>query len=209
LSRRQGEKLRFEDAPRERDVVGADRVHANRGEVRHQGGVIDRPGNHPCGGGVRRLYERFVNEGPLAPEVAPADGAEGVEVIDGVAHLKDASRDIWRQPLRLGHLAVVKGVDRAADARLADGGKGSRGGAGPFELAIGCEASGGEQGEGGVERRWGLCIPRQNRVVVDPEDAVRVEMDVELHAVRPELCGTLEGREGVLGALAGGPAVGD
>jgi hypothetical protein len=44
---------------------------------------------------------------------------------------------------------------------------------------------------------------------MDPENAVRVQVNVELAPVRAELDGALERRNGVLWAFAGGPAVGD
>lgn len=44
---------------------------------------------------------------------------------------------------------------------------------------------------------------------MDPQDAIGVEMHIELAAVGPQLGGPPEGSEGVLGALAGGTAVGD
>ncbi len=42
-----------------------------------------------------------------------------------------------------------------------------------------------------------------------PQNAVWVEVDVELDAVRAQFDGTREGGEGVLRALTGGTAVGD
>ncbi len=44
---------------------------------------------------------------------------------------------------------------------------------------------------------------------MDPQDAIGVEMHIELAAVGPQLGGSPECGEGVLGTLAGGTAVGD
>jgi hypothetical protein len=64
----------------------------------------------------------------------------------------------------------------------------------------------------GVQEAWHTLrnrVPSRQWVVVDPQDAIGVEMDIKLASVGPKLGGPPEGGEGVLGALAGGPAVGD
>lgn len=204
-------RLRAKNLTRECHIVGADCVHTHLGQPLHLRTVVDGPGNDAAAGGVRDGHEFAINEGPLTPEVSPAHGEQGVQVIYGVADLEHAAWDARRNALRLGDLPMVKGVHCAPQAHRLKGRERACSRPRTLQLRVRNEPQLGVERERVVEARDGgrNWLPGRNGVVVDPQDPIRMQVDVELTALGTQLGRPPEGGEGVLGVLAGGAAVGD
>lgn len=105
-------------------------------------------------------------------------------------------------------MTVVEGVDGAFEAGGGKRCKRARGRSRAFELGVRRQASGFVEREHLVQRRSTGPAGRQG-VVVHPEHPVWVQVDIKLTAVGPKVGRALEGGQGILGALAGGAAVGN
>lgn len=146
------------------------------------GSIIDRPRHDATTRGFCGRHEIRVNERPLPPEVAPADGEQGVERPHRIRHLQHASRKLWGEALGQSDLPVVKGVHGTGLTGRTERLQRSWSGSGTLQFGVSCESTRLVEGQDLVQ---GWC-PRATggqRVVVHPQHSVRVQVNVKLAAV--------------------------
>lgn len=204
-------KLRAEHVPGQRNVVRAEGVDAQCCETFHLFGIVHGPRHNTTAASLGLSHEILIDEWPLPPQVAAADGVQRVQPVYGVADFEHTARELWGETACLGNLAVVERVDGAADASGGERLDRALGASGTFELSVGRQPEFPVQrkcfGErGNLLGRWGS---EWQRVVVHADDAVRVKVQIKLTAVCAQFGGPAKGCEAVLWTLAGSAAVGD
>lgn len=221
------QNLRTERLAGERNVVGADGVNAPCSEATHQGRVVHGPRDHSATLRVRSLDQGFIDEVPLAPEIARVDPAGGGCGIDGVARLEHSAGHPRGDQAGLSDESMVEAVHSRAGARRVprDAFQGAGGDVARLEFDIdaqvradrredlvecgdrlplhsACSQLGVGEGVDGPQ-------PRNDRVVMDDDDSIGGAVDVELCGIGAELHCPAEGGEGILRSFPGGPSVGD
>lgn len=204
-------KLCAEYATGQRNIIGAERVHAEVSQAFHLRGVVHGPRDNPAALCVRLGHEVCVHVGPLSPQIASANGEQGVQSIYRVTHLQHTAGQMRSQVTRRGDLSVIKGVDRATQVGIYQrlDGPGRR--TGSLQLSVRHQSEVPVQRQCLFERRhrrWYL-LAGWERVVMHAEDAVRVQVHVKLAAAGAEVGGPTKSGKRVLWLLAGGAAVGD